>query len=145
MRTELAMEKPFKVLIDRELILEDQETQSKKKIRVLIGSPRWTKKGETARCPVAVEGWLGRVEDMHGDDPMHAMERAIFFMNSLLKDLLPSKKITWPNGEPYKGTYPDSSMVVSDTLLRRQAKIQHEVISKLQRKRKGPTKRGRSN
>lgn len=132
------MKKPFKALIERELILDNQETRSKKKIRVLIGSPRWTKRGEEAACPVAIEGWLGRVEDMRGNDPMHAMERAIYFMNSLLKDLPPSKKLTWPNGNPYEGTYPDPAMVASDTLLRRLVKIQHQVISKRQRQgRKG--------
>ena len=130
----MAIKKPFKVLIERELLLENQETRSKKKIRVLIGSPRWTRKGEEARCPVAVEGWLGRVEDMRGDDPTHAMEMALYFLNSLLKDLPPPKKLTWPNGDPYKGTYPDS-IVVSDALFRRQVKLQDEIISKLQRQR----------
>lgn len=138
----MAMKRPFKVSIERELLLENQETGSKNKIRVLIGSPRWTKKGEEARCPVAVEGWLGRVEDMRGDDPMHAMEMALYFMNSLLKDLPPPKRVTWPNGDLYKGTYPDSSGVVSDALFRRQLKLQHEILSKLQRQRRKGKKSG---
>lgn len=133
-----AMKKPFKVLIERRLILKDQDTRSKSNFRILIGSPRWRKKGIEAACPVAIEGWLGRVEDIRGIDPMNAIEMALFFTNSLLKQLPPSKTVTWPNGDPYDGTFPDSSLVVSDALLRRMAKIQHEVIAKRQgQRRKG--------
>ncbi len=133
-----AMKKPFKVLIERQLILENQTTGSKSKLRILIGNPRWKTKGEEAVCPVAIEGWLGRVTDIPSSDPMHAMERALYFVNSLLKQLPSSKKLTWPNGDPYEGTFPDSSMVVSDVLLRRLVKIQHQVISRRQdQRRKG--------
>jgi hypothetical protein len=130
------MKKPFKVLIERQLILRNQDTHSKAKLRILIGIPRWTKKGKEAACPVAIEGWLGRVADIRGIDPLNAMEMALYFTNSLLKDFPPPKKLTWPNGDPYTGTYTDSSMVVSDALLRRQVKIQHELISKRMRQRK---------
>lgn len=130
------MKKPFKALIERRLILKDRQTRSTIDLRILIGSPRWTKKGVEAACPVAIEGWLGQVQDICGIDPMSAMEMALYFANSLFKQLSPSKTLTWPNGDPYEGTFPDSSLVVPDVLLRRMAKIQHEVIAKEQAKRR---------
>lgn len=130
------MKKPFKVLIERQLILKNQDTRSKSNLSILIGHPRWTKKGKEAVCPVAIEGWLGRVQDISGIDPLNAMEMALFFINCLLKDLPSSKKLTWPNGETYEGTFADSSLVVPDALLRRLEKIQHDVIAKRARQRR---------
>lgn len=122
--------KPFKVLIERQLILQDQGARSKSKLRILIGIPRWTRKGKEAVCPVAIEGGLGRVGDIRGVDPMNAMEMALTFSNSFLKQLPSSKNLTWPNGDSYEGTFPDSSLIVSDALLRRMVKIQRQVISR---------------
>lgn len=124
------MKKPFKVLIERQLILKNQDARSRSKIKILIGIPRWTKKGREAACPVAIEGWLGRVADIRGIDPMNAMEMALSFSNSLLKQLPPPKKLTWLNGDSYEGTFVDSSMVFPDALLRRLVKLQHQVISR---------------
>lgn len=93
--------KPFKVLVQRELILKNQETRSKDKLKVLIGVPRWTSKGKEAACPVAIEGLVGRVADIRGVDPMQAIQLALAFTNSLIKGLPPTKKVTWSNGEPY--------------------------------------------
>lgn len=136
------MKKPFKVLIERRLVLINQDTRSKSNITIMIGNPRWTKKGIEAACPMAIEGWLGRVQDICGIDPMNAMEMALFFANSLLKQLPPSKTLTWSNGDPYDGTFLDSSLVVSDALLRRMAKIQYEVISKQEDQRRKKQKKG---
>ena len=123
------MKKPFKVFIERRLILEDQDTHAKSNLSILIGIPRWTKKGIEAACPVAIEGWFGRVEDMRGIDPMNAIEMALYFTNSLLRQLPPSKKLTWPNGDPYEETFADSSTVVPKALLRRLVKNQRQFTS----------------
>jgi hypothetical protein len=102
----MTKKKPFKVLVERNLILKNQETRSKDKLKVLIGVPRWTSKGKEAACPVAVEGLVGRVADIRGVDPMQAIQLALAFTNSLLRNLTSTKKVTWPNGEPYDAEEP---------------------------------------
>lgn len=123
------MNKPFKALIERRLVLKDGDTKSTINIKIVIGTPRWVKKGMEAACPVAVEGWLGRVEDMRGIDPMNALEMALFFVNSLPKKLPAAKRIAWPNGDPYEGTQVDAKTVVPDHILRGLLKIQRRITS----------------
>jgi hypothetical protein len=98
----MAKNEPFEVLLERKLILKNQETRSRSELKVRIGVPRWTKRGREAACPVAIDGLVGRVEDIRGVDPMQAVELAIAFVNSLISSLPPTKKVQWPSGEPYK-------------------------------------------
>jgi hypothetical protein len=97
----MATKEPFKVLVERNLILKNQGARSKSKLKILIGVPRWAKKGKEAAWPVAAEGLVGRIADIRGIDPMQAIELALAPTNSLIKNLPPGKKVTWPNGEPY--------------------------------------------
>ena len=95
------MENEFPCIVERILVLQDQETGKKGEIRLAVGQPYWTDPGFEAACPVAVYGYIGRLADIRGIDPMSAVALAIKFLESLLDDLPTGKTITWPNGEAY--------------------------------------------
>jgi hypothetical protein len=95
------MENEFPCIVERILILQDHETGQKGEIRLAVGQPFWIEPGFDAACPVAVYGYVGRLADIRGIDPMSAVALAIKFLESLLDDLPKSKTITWPSGEPY--------------------------------------------
>lgn len=95
------MEGNFEKLVERVLILRDENSNTRHEIRLQIGSPYWTEEGVEAACPVAIEGYLGRLEDIRGIDPLDALNLAIQFVDSILRSLPKTKKVLWPSGEGY--------------------------------------------
>ena len=87
--------------MQRELILKQQQTRSQKTLKVRIGVPRRTGRGREAMCPIVIKGVIGLVADIHGVDSMQAIYHALAFTDSVIKNLAPTGKLSWPNGEPY--------------------------------------------
>lgn len=95
------MENDFACFVERTLVLQDIETGQKGEIRLAIGQPYWTDPPLEAACPVALYGYFGRMPDIRGVDPMSALVLAIEFLESLLKGLPATQKVSWPSGEAY--------------------------------------------
>ena len=94
-------EKAFTAIVERTLVLHDHETGQRGEIRLAIGLPCWTEAGLEAACPVAIHGYLGRLADIRGIDPMSALTLAIQFLESLLEGLPETRTVHWPDGEAY--------------------------------------------
>ena len=95
------MENDFEKIVERVLIVDDAETGKQREIRIQIGRPYWTEPEIEAACPVAIEGYFGRLADIHGIDPLNALKLAINFVDTVLKGLPKTQKVFWPNGESY--------------------------------------------
>jgi hypothetical protein len=95
------MESDFERIIERKLILHDNETGRKGEILLAIGRPYWTEPGFEAACPVAIFGYFGRLVDIRGIDPMSAVKLAIEFLESMLRDLPKAQTLYWPSGDAY--------------------------------------------
>lgn len=89
------------VIAERELLLIDDKGQ-RKRVSVKLGKPYWVDEGIEAVCPVFIEGMLGSPSDISGMDLFDAVECAINFVNSYLKNN-PAGSLSWPSGEPYEG------------------------------------------
>ena len=88
--------------ICRNLILKNLETGESSELIIKIGVPYWVEKFESAACPVSCIGSFGASSDIVGVDPMHALELALKFANSLTNSLPKSVELFWPNGEPFE-------------------------------------------
>lgn len=95
------MQSDFEVIVERKLILLHFASNIEKEIVVRIGRPYWTELNVEAACPVAIVGMDERREDIHGIDPLNALELAIKFVDQLLSGREPTEQIKWPDGEPY--------------------------------------------
>jgi hypothetical protein len=91
----------FAAIVERTLVLHDHETGERREIRLAIGQPYWTEPGLEAACPVAIHGYLGRLADIRGIDPLSALTLAIRFLESLLEGLPETRTVHWPSGEGY--------------------------------------------
>jgi hypothetical protein len=91
----------FPVIAERMLNMLDIASKQSVQLRIVIGKPYWVDEGNEATCPVAIHGLVGRVSDIHGVDLSQALGLTIVFVNSLLNSILPRKKLTWTDGEPY--------------------------------------------
>jgi hypothetical protein len=101
-KEELPMtEKEFPNLVERRLVLHKISTNKKDEIRLVIGYPYWTEPEIEAACPVAIHGYLGRLADIRGIDPMGALSLAIKFLDGLLEGLPADMAVYWPSGDPY--------------------------------------------
>lgn len=86
------------VIAERQLLLVAEG--QRKPVLVKLGQPYWVEEGIEAACPVFVEGMLSSSSDIHGVDFLDAIECAIRFVNSYLKDN-PEGTVCWASGEPY--------------------------------------------
>jgi hypothetical protein len=101
-KKELQMtENEFPSIVERRLVLHDISADSKRQIRLVVGCPYWTEPEMEAACPVAIYGYLGRLADIHGIDPMGALTLAIKFLDDLLEGLPENLVVYWPSGDPY--------------------------------------------
>jgi len=91
----------FPVLIERQLRARRSGDSELTEVVIEIGQPYWTDPGIEAACPVAIRGTVGRVNDIHGIDPMSAMKQAIDFVEAYLSHPADELKFFWPDGEPY--------------------------------------------
>lgn len=94
-------ENDFPSIVERRLTLHDISADKKGEIRLVIGCPYWTEPQMEAACPVAIYGYMGRLADIRGIDPMGALTLAIKFLDDLLAGLPENLKVHWPSGEPY--------------------------------------------
>jgi hypothetical protein len=92
----------MKVIAERSLLLVESGTGQRKPVSVKLGQPYWVEEGIEAACPVFIEGMLSAPSDIHGMDLLDAVECALRFINSYLKDS-PEGSICWPSGDPYPG------------------------------------------
>lgn len=91
----------FTSLVERELLLQDENSGKSTQIVVAIGTPYWTELNFEAACPVALHGYHGRLADIRGIDPLSALSLAIQFQESLLRGLPENLTVFWPSGERY--------------------------------------------
>jgi hypothetical protein len=102
LKEELPMtENDFPSIVERRLVLHDISADRKGEIRLVIGCPYWTEPEMEAACPVAIYGYLGRLADIRGIDPMGALSLAIKFLDGLLEGLPENMVVYWPSGDPY--------------------------------------------
>ena len=90
----------MKVMAERSLLLVESATGQRKTVTAKLGQPYWVEEGVEAACPVFIEGMLSGPSDIHGMDLLDAVECALGFINSYLKDS-PEGTLCWPTGEPY--------------------------------------------
>lgn len=95
------MDNDFESFIERKLVLHDRATDRKGEIQLSVGRPYWTEPGVEAACPVAINGYFGRLADIRGIDPMSAVALAIRFLETMLEGLPETQTVYWPSGEPY--------------------------------------------
>lgn len=98
----------FPVLIERQLKVQRAPGGALADVVIEIGQPYWTDPGIEAACPVAIRGLVGRVNDIHGIDPMSAMKQAIDFIETYLSHPADDMKFFWPDGEPYNDDEEDA-------------------------------------
>ncbi|MFC3683362.1 hypothetical protein [Hydrogenophaga luteola] len=91
----------FSSIVERELLLHDENSGKKSQLTVAIGTPYWTEINFEAACPIALYGYHGRLADIRGIDPLSALSLAIQFQESLLLGLPKNLTVLWPNGERY--------------------------------------------
>jgi hypothetical protein len=95
------MENDFESFVERRLVLHDRATDQKGEIQLVIGRPYWTEQNLEAACPVAINGYYGRLADIRGIDPMSAVTLAISFLETMLEGLPETQTVYWPSGEAY--------------------------------------------
>ncbi|HUW29652.1 MAG TPA: hypothetical protein VMV97_13685 [Sulfuriferula sp.] len=91
----------FDKIVERKLSLADAATGVQTELRIEIGRPRWTEINVEAACPVFIYGLMDTTLTIYGSDLLSALECALGFVNSELSNLPSTKKILWPDGEPY--------------------------------------------
>jgi hypothetical protein len=90
----------FPVLLERRLKMRRPPNAEETEIVVEIGYPYSRDQGLQAACPVAFRGDIGRVHDIHGIDPMHAVKSAILFTESYLRPG-GNARFYWPDGDVF--------------------------------------------
>lgn len=91
----------FPVIIERHLLKRTAPSALPIEVTIEIGRPYWTTPNVEAACPVAIRGDIGRVNDIHGIDPMSAMKLALQFAEHHLASPPEGVKYFWPDGEEY--------------------------------------------
>lgn len=81
--------------------------EERTEIILQIGYPYWLVEGESAACPIAMNGLDGSPPAIHGDDPFMALSSAMKYMNEYFAAVQCGRWFFWPNGEPYAGDFPD--------------------------------------
>lgn len=88
-------------IAERKLWLADLAAGTHTDIRVEIGRPRWTEPEIEAACTVFVEGLMSQPVDIFGADFLNALECALRFVDSEVKNVAANQQVQWPGGEPY--------------------------------------------
>lgn len=91
----------FPVLLERHLVVKRIGGAEAREIAIQIGQPYWTEESVEAACPVAIQGLLGRVQDIRGIDFIDAISLAIKFVDATLSGMRTSHDFFWPDGEAY--------------------------------------------
>jgi len=91
----------FEKIVERKLLMADEATGKQEALCIEIGRPRWTEVDIEAACPVFIRGLMNSALDIYGSDLLSALECALSFVNSELKNLSPESKVLWPDGETY--------------------------------------------
>ncbi|MFC5771124.1 DUF6968 family protein [Thauera sinica] len=89
------------VIAERSLVLVENGTGQRRPVTVRLGQPYWIEEGIEAACPVLIEGMLSGASDIYGMDLLDAVECAVRFVNSYLKDSSEGS-LCWPSGESYE-------------------------------------------
>jgi hypothetical protein len=95
-------EPDFEVVAERQLILRNDETGETRNVAVRIGAPKWNQDRTEAICPVDMVGLSAGRVDLHGVDPLNALEMALLFAHKYLSPSSGNVRFTWPSGEPYE-------------------------------------------
>ena len=91
----------FEKIVERKLCLADEVTGEQAELCIEIGCPRWKEVDIEAVCPVFIRGLMNAALDIYGSDLLSALECALGFVNSELKNLPSTSKVLWPDGESY--------------------------------------------
>jgi hypothetical protein len=91
----------FEKIVERKLLMTDTASGKKQALCIEIGCPRWTEVDVEAVCPVFIRGLMDSALDIYGSDLLSALECALGFVNSELRNLSPARKVFWPDGESY--------------------------------------------
>ena len=91
----------FDKIAERKLYISDETTGDGTEVCIEIGRPRWTEVDVEAICSVFIDGLMSKALDIYGADLLNALECALAFVDSELRNLGPTKKVQWPGGESY--------------------------------------------
>jgi hypothetical protein len=91
----------FDKIIERKLWLVDSMAGSRVDIYIEIGRPRWSEPEIEAVCPVYIRGLMSEPLNIFGSDLLNALECALDFVKSVLKNRTANQSVQWPGGEPY--------------------------------------------
>jgi hypothetical protein len=91
----------FDRIVERKLCLADEVAGIETDLCIEIGRPEWKEIGIEAVCPVFINGLMSAPLNIYASDLLNALECALGFVNSELKNLPPTKKVLWPGGETY--------------------------------------------
>jgi hypothetical protein len=91
----------FEKIAERKLWLADETNGGHADLRVEIGRPQWTEVNVEASCEVFIHGLMNSALNIYGSDLFNALECALGFVNSELKNITFPKKVLWPGGESY--------------------------------------------
>ena len=105
------------LIAQRSLLLFDTSAGETTRVEIKLGRPYWTQQDLEAACPVVVEGLLLLPTEVHGIDPLNAIQNAILFVDSCLAGNLQGQ-LLWPDGQPYDigGAAASPAAQISDEL-----------------------------
>lgn len=89
------------VVAERKLLLLDTTSATRSELLIEIHRPRWTEGESQAVCSVSVRGLTRAPVDIFGVDLINAIECAMSFTESLLRNLPKNQIVTWSNGDCY--------------------------------------------
>jgi hypothetical protein len=89
-------------IVSRMLIARDRASGEQLNLIIKIGTPYWVNENVEAACPIIIDGLYGRLPDIHGIDPFHALKTAILLVERLLEGALDKYDLYWPDGELFE-------------------------------------------
>lgn len=89
------------VFFSRELKVSGDGGITFKRILIEVGFPKYGQDGDVS-CVVQMAGIADGIRTIYGVDKFQALELAIKFVNTFLRDPPPGLQIYWPDGVPYK-------------------------------------------